>query len=63
VVRTARSSAAKTPAGLDGLLDATTRLREKIVAVIEGKRDKVRLTHVVLLAEGHPLIAGVPGVG
>jgi MoxR-like ATPase len=63
VVRTARSSAAKAPAGLDGLLDATTRIRDNIEQVIEGKPDEVRLALVVLLAEGHLLIEDVPGVG
>jgi MoxR-like ATPase len=63
VVRTARSSAAKAPAGLDGLLEATTRIRDNIEQVIEGKPDEVRLALVVLLAEGHLLIEDVPGVG
>ncbi|MCA1710110.1 MAG: AAA family ATPase [Actinobacteria bacterium] len=48
---------------MDGLLEATTRIRGNIEQVIEGKPDAVRLAVVVLLAEGHLLIEDVPGVG
>jgi MoxR-like ATPase len=39
------------------------RIAANIERVIEGKPDVVRLTLVVLLAEGHLLIEDVPGVG
>jgi MoxR-like ATPase len=39
------------------------RIAANIGRVIEGKPDVVRLTLVVLLAEGHLLIEDVPGVG
>jgi MoxR-like ATPase len=39
------------------------RIAANISKVIEGKPDVVRLTLVVLLAEGHLLIEDVPGVG
>jgi len=39
------------------------RIRTNIERVIEGKRDVVFATLVVLLAEGHLLIEDVPGVG
>jgi MoxR-like ATPase len=59
----ARSSRTSDATGLDGLLEATTRIRGNIEQVIEGKPDAVRLALVVLLAEGHLLIEDVPGVG
>jgi MoxR-like ATPase len=40
-----------------------TRIAANIAKVVEGKPDVVRLTLVVLLAEGHLLIEDVPGVG
>ncbi|MEV6983166.1 MoxR family ATPase [Sphaerisporangium sp. NPDC051017] len=48
---------------LGGLVAAAHRIGEAIESVIEGKRDVVRLTLTVLLAEGHLLIEDVPGVG
>jgi MoxR-like ATPase len=39
------------------------RIAANISRVVEGKPDVVRLTLVVLLAEGHLLIEDVPGVG
>src|SRR3989454_2759137 len=42
---------------------ATHRIVANIERVIEGKTATVRLTLVVLLAEGHLLIEDVPGVG
>jgi MoxR-like ATPase len=39
------------------------RIAENVSRVVEGKPDVVRLTIVVLLAEGHLLIEDVPGVG
>ena len=52
-----------TGAGLDALLDAADRIRGNIEQVVEGKPEVVRLTLVVMLAEGHLLIEDVPGVG
>ncbi|GAA1515820.1 MoxR family ATPase [Sphaerisporangium rubeum] len=48
---------------MEGLVAAAHRIREAIESVIEGKRDVIRLTLTVLLAEGHLLIEDVPGVG
>lgn len=48
---------------VEGLVAAAHRIREAIESVIEGKRDVIRLTLTVLLAEGHLLIEDVPGVG
>ncbi|RCG33348.1 MoxR family ATPase [Sphaerisporangium album] len=48
---------------LGGLVATAHRIGEAIESVIEGKRDVVRLTLTVLLAEGHLLIEDVPGVG
>jgi MoxR-like ATPase len=50
-------------ADLAALSDTTTRIRRAVEAVIEGKRDVVRLAITVMLAEGHLLIEDVPGVG
>ena len=61
VRRSPRSRTA--PAGLEDLLESSTRIRANIEQVIEGKSDAVRLALVVLLAEGHLLIEDVPGVG
>ncbi|MFN2521950.1 MAG: AAA family ATPase [Mycobacteriales bacterium] len=58
-----RSPRPSDPSSLDGVLEATTRIRGNIEQVIEGKPDAVRLAVVVLLAEGHLLIEDVPGVG
>ena len=57
------AGAAGTTAGLDDLLESSSRIRSNIEQVIEGKPDAVRLALVVLLAEGHLLIEDVPGVG
>jgi MoxR-like ATPase len=59
----ARRTRADSGAGLDDLLEATALIRENVERVIEGKPEVVRLTLVVLLAEGHLLIEDVPGVG
>jgi MoxR-like ATPase len=45
------------------LADTTTRIRRAVEAVIEGKREVVKLAITVMLAEGHLLIEDVPGVG
>ncbi len=63
MVRTARSTRARAPLGLDALQDAGERITGSIERVIEGKPDAVRLALVVLLAQGHLLIEDVPGVG
>src|SRR5205085_3469385 len=39
------------------------RIAANMARVVQGKDDVVRLTLVVLLAEGHLLIEDVPGVG
>ncbi len=49
--------------GLDALQETARRITANIERVIEGKSDVVRLSLVVLLAEGHLLIEDVPGVG
>ena len=51
------------PAGLEDLQESAGRIRDNIEQVIEGKSEVVRLSLVVLLAEGHLLIEDVPGVG
>jgi MoxR-like ATPase len=50
-------------AALDDLLESSARITRNVERVIEGKSDVVRLSLVVLLAEGHLLIEDVPGVG
>ena len=50
-------------AGLDDLLESSARISSNIERVIEGKPGVVRLSLVVLLADGHLLIEDVPGVG
>ena len=50
-------------ADLDTLQRVTSQVRAGIEKVIEGKPEVARLAVVVLLAEGHLLIADVPGVG
>ncbi|MCW2614632.1 MAG: ATPase [Frankiales bacterium] len=61
MVRRPRSIAG--PAGLEDLQESSGRIRANIEQVIEGKPEVVRLSLVVLLAEGHLLIEDVPGVG
>ncbi|MEZ5095119.1 MAG: MoxR family ATPase [Nocardioides sp.] len=56
-------SAAPAGADLETLARVTDRVRATIERVIEGKPEVVRMTLVVLLAEGHLLIEDVPGVG
>jgi MoxR-like ATPase len=58
-----RTRATTTAAGLDDLLDSAALIRGNVERVIEGKPEVVRLSLVVLLAEGHLLIEDVPGVG
>ena len=43
--------------------EVSDRITANIEQVIEGKRDVIRTSLVVLLAEGHLLIEDVPGVG
>ncbi|HEY5186453.1 MAG TPA: AAA family ATPase, partial [Actinomycetes bacterium] len=50
-------------ADLDALVGTATRIRAAVESVISGKPDVVRLSLVVILAEGHLLIEDVPGVG
>jgi len=50
-------------ADLETLARVSTRIREGIETVIEGKPEVAKLALVVLLAEGHLLIEDVPGVG
>jgi len=51
------------PLGLDDVREATGRIAANIERVIEGKPEVVRLSILVMLAEGHLLIEDVPGVG
>ena len=51
------------PADLRDLQECAGRIRANIEQVIEGKPEVVRLSLVVMLAEGHLLIEDVPGVG
>ncbi len=53
----------QTGSPIDDLVPAARRIGTAIESVIEGKRDAIQLTLAVLLAEGHLLIADVPGVG
>ncbi|MEV7417994.1 MoxR family ATPase [Streptomyces sp. NPDC089919] len=50
-------------ASLADLTTTAERVRGAVERVIEGKPEVVRLSLVVLLAEGHLLIEDVPGVG
>ena len=61
VVRSQAAAAAS--ADLDALAGTAGRIRAAVESVISGKPDVVRLSLVVLLAEGHLLIEDVPGVG
>jgi MoxR-like ATPase len=63
VARRTRVAADGAAAGLDDLLEAASLIRGNVEKVIEGKPEVVRLSLVVLLAEGHLLIEDVPGVG
>ena len=53
----------QTGSPIDDLVPAARRIGKAIESVIEGKRDAIQLTLLVLLAEGHLLIEDVPGVG
>jgi MoxR-like ATPase len=48
---------------LDALLDTAERVSTAVESVVEGKPEVVRLSLVVMLAEGHLLVEDVPGVG
>jgi MoxR-like ATPase len=48
---------------LDEIARVTGMIRAGVERVIEGKPDVIRMSLVVLLAEGHLLIEDVPGVG
>jgi MoxR-like ATPase len=48
---------------LDDLVAIARRIGTAVESVIDGKADAVRLSLIVLLAEGHLLIEDVPGVG
>ncbi|QAY64706.1 MoxR family ATPase [Xylanimonas allomyrinae] len=50
-------------AGLDELVDVTSRVRDAIESVATGRPSLAWLTVAVLLAEGHLLVEDVPGVG
>lgn len=52
-----------TPAGLDELVETTSRMRSGIESVVTGRPDLVNVTVAVLLAQGHLLLEDVPGVG
>jgi MoxR-like ATPase len=61
----ARSASAETqaPAVLATVTTGARRLREKLGRVIVGQDEAIDLALVTLLAGGHALIEGVPGVG
>ncbi len=48
---------------LGHLADVATRVTRSVETVIDGKAEVIRISLVVLLAEGHLLIEDVPGVG
>lgn len=48
--------------GLTGLHESTARIRQEIGKVIIGQHEMVELMLIALLAEGHVLLEGVPGV-
>lgn len=48
--------------GLTGLRESTARIRHEIGKVIIGQQEMVELMLIALLAEGHVLLEGVPGV-
>jgi MoxR-like ATPase len=50
-------------AGLELVTEVSTKIRQAMTTVIEGKREVVDTAITVLLAEGHLLIEDVPGVG
>ena len=52
-----------TSSGLAEVAEVAGRINANIEQVISGKREVVRTSLVVLLAEGHLLIEDVPGVG
>lgn len=47
---------------LDGLIQATERIKQSIGQVIVGQHDMVELLLTALLSNGHVLLQGVPGV-
>ena len=61
----ARSASAQTqpPAALATVTSSARRVREKLGRVIVGQHEAIDLALVTLLAGGHVLIEGVPGVG
>ena len=50
------------PSGINSLVAAQTRLREEIAKVIIGQKEIVTQVMVCLLARGHVLLVGVPGL-
>jgi MoxR-like ATPase len=62
-VTEATRTADETPGSSVDVAAEGARIAANISRVVEGKPDVVRLTLVVLLAEGHLLIEDVPGVG
>ena len=59
----ATRTADETPGSSVDVAAEGARIAANIARVVEGKPDVVRLTLVVLLADGHLLIEDVPGVG
>ena len=47
---------------LDGLHDAAERIRAEVGKLIVGQRELIDLLIVALLADGHVLVEGVPGI-
>jgi len=56
------TSSAQDPETLDELSDAYDRLRDEIGKVIVGQEDIIEMVVVCLMARGHTLLIGVPGL-
>jgi len=56
------SSTAQDPQTLDALSESYDRLREEIGKVIVGQEDIIEMVVVCLMARGHALLIGVPGL-
>lgn len=59
----ARAAQAETPSAFPTITSGARRVREALSRVIVGQSEAIDLALVTLLARGHALIEGVPGVG
>ena len=59
----AQRAKAETHASISATIHGARRLREALSRVIVGQNEAIDLALVTLLAGGHALIEGVPGVG